>query len=109
AIGTSAGSGRNKSAGLNHAIKRAAINDQVSYDRERPRAPRLDSQKLAIPEVPHVQLTGRRSPKRAVRHSVDHHSARSADSLAAIVIERNRIFAALNQAFVDDVEHLEKR
>ena len=35
--------------------------------------------------------------------------AGTADSLAAIRVERDRIFALRDQPFVDDVEHLEER
>jgi hypothetical protein len=56
-----------------------------------------------------MQLTRRRSRERPVRNAVDDHSASAADSFAAIVIECDGFFAALDQAFVDNVEHLEKR
>src|SRR5690606_27097466 len=35
--------------------------------------------------------------------------AHAADALAAIVIERDRLFAALDELLVEDVEHLEER
>ena len=44
----------------------------------------------AVLEAAHVQLAGRRSLHRPVRHAVDHHAARSANAFATIVIERDR-------------------
>jgi hypothetical protein len=55
-----------------------------------------------------MQLASSSSSERPVSNSVDHHSARSADSFPAIVIEGDWVFAPLDQAFVDHVEHLEK-
>jgi hypothetical protein len=45
----------------------------------------------------------------AVGAAVDDEPARAADPLAAVVVERDRLLALLDQALVDDVEHLEKR
>jgi hypothetical protein len=56
----------------------------------------------------HVKLTGSRSAHWSVSDSIDHHSARSADALAAIVLEVNRLIALLDQLLVDDVEHFEE-
>jgi hypothetical protein len=94
---------------LNDSIKRAAVDDQVFDHRKRARAPGLDRYRLTVAEVSHVQLASSGGLKRPVRDSVDDHPARPADALPAIVIEGDRLFAALDQAFVHDVEHLEKR
>ncbi len=42
-------------------------------------------------------------------HAVDQETARPADALAAIVVEGHRLFAAADQLFVEDVEHLQER
>ena len=41
-----------------------------------------------------MQLAGRRPAARAVRQAVDHHAAGAADSLAAVVVEGDRLLAA---------------
>jgi hypothetical protein len=73
------------------------------------RAPRLDVDRRAVGEAAHVELTGRRALHRPVRDAVDHHAARTADPLAAVVVEGDRLFLLADQRFVDDVEHLKER
>ena len=72
-------------------------------------APRLDRDLVAVAELAHVQLAGRGALARAVRAPVDHHPARAADALAAVVVERDRLLAVGDEPLVDDVEHLEER
>src|SRR5262249_14961519 len=43
-----------------------------------------------------------------VRNPIDHQAARPANSLTAVVVERDRLFAAPRQVFIDDVEHLQE-
>ena len=43
-----------------------------------------------------------------MRDPVDDHAAGPADALSAVVIERDRFFAAFDQALIDDVEHFQK-
>ena len=45
----------------------------------------------------------------SVRATIDVYSAGTANALAAIVVEVDRFGALVDQALVDDVEHLEKR
>ena len=40
--------------------------------------------------------------------SIDHEPARAANSLAAIVIESDRIFTLCHELFVEHIEHLQK-
>ena len=47
---------RGVAAGLDDAVEGAAIDDQVLEHREGPRAPRLDDDRVAVLEAPHVQL-----------------------------------------------------
>ena len=47
----------------------------------------------AVFEMTHRQLANRRRGQRPVRHAVDHEAARSANALAAIVLERYRLLA----------------
>ena len=60
-------------------------------------------------EAAHVELAGGRPVARAVRPAVDDDAAGAADALAAVVVEGDRVLALLDQALVDDVEHLEER
>ena len=45
---------------------------------------------------------------RPVRLAVDHEAARAADPLAAVVLEGDRLLAALGELLVEDVQHLEE-
>ena len=65
--------------------------------------------RIAVLEEAHVELAHGRAAPRAVGHAVDQETARAADALAAIVIEGHRLFAAADQLFVEDVEHLQER
>ena len=62
-----------------------------------------------LAERTQVQLARGRGALRPMGPAVDHHAARPADSLAAIVVERDRLLAAPEQLLVQDVEQLEKR
>ena len=59
--------------------------------------------------MPHVQLANRRPLEPSVRLSIDHEAAHPANPFAAIVVERNRILALLDQALVQHIQHLQKR
>ena len=96
-------------AGGDDAIERAAIDDQILDDREGPGAPRLDRDGVAVLEPAHVQLADGRAAIGPVRDAVDHQAAHAADAFAAVRVERDRVLALLDQPFVHDVEHLEKR
>jgi hypothetical protein len=41
--------------------------------------------------------------------AVDHHATRAANPLAAVVVDRDRLLPTLDEALVEDVQHLEKR
>ncbi len=71
--------------------------------------PRLEGQGIAVLEETHVELADGGAPARAMGHAVDQETARPADALAAIVVEGHRLFAAADQLFVQDVEHLQER
>ena len=45
----------------------------------------------------------------SVRAAVDIQAAHPTDSLAAIVIEMNRVFAFWDEAFVQNIQHLQER
>src|SRR6267378_1936315 len=75
----------------------------------RSNAPRSDPQLGAIGEGAHVQLACSGGALRPVRAAVDHHAARPANPLAAVVVERDRLVLAREQLLVEYVEHLEER
>ena len=99
----------NEAAGGDHAVERAAVHHQVLDHRERARAPRLQVQLVAVLEVAHVKLAERGAGLRPVRDAVDHAAAHAADALAAIVVERHRLFALGDEVLVEHVEHFEER
>ena len=89
--------------------KARAIDDQIADDGKGAGPPRLDDDRVAVVESPHVELAGRRLARRAVGLAVDHHAAGAANPLAAIVVERDRLLPVLDQLLVEHVEHLQKR
>ena len=88
--------------------KARPVGDQVLEDGEGPRAERLDRDHVAVLEAAHVRLAARHAAVRAVGLAVDHERAGAADSLAAVVRERDRLLALRGQLVVHDVEHLEE-
>ena len=46
---------------------------------------------------------------RAMGRSVDHTAAHAADAFPAIIVEFNRFFAVQGQAFIDHIQHFQKR
>src|SRR5579883_2175797 len=83
--------------------------DELYLEPWRARAPRLEVQLVTVLEVPHVELAERGAGQRPVRDSIDHAAAHAANALAAIVVERHRVFAFGDQVLVEHVEHFEKR
>src|SRR5207344_650446 len=63
----------------------------------------------AVVELAHVQLARGGAELGAVRAPVDHHRTGSADPLAAVVVEGDRLAALPEQTLVEHVEHLEER
>ena len=109
AIGSAAGVDGNESAGLDDAIESGAAGGQVFDDRESLGAPGLDRDRLAIFEMAHVKLAGGGAAVSPVRNAVNDQRAHAADAFAAVRIERNRLPALLEEAFVDHVEHFQER
>src|SRR5262249_47755416 len=63
---------------------------------------------LSVVERAQVQLARRGLVLGPVRAPVDHDAAAAADTLATVVIERDRLLSLRQQRFVQDVEQLEK-
>ena len=107
-VGGGAAVGADEAAGGDHAIERRAIDAEVLDHGERVGAPRLDPDLVVVLEEPHVQLARGGGALTAVRATVDHQRAAAADAFAAVVIERDRLFARRDELLVEDVEHLEE-
>ena len=90
------------------AVERASIDHEILDDRKRLCAPGLDRDGVAVLEPPHVKLTHGRAAIRSVRNAVHDEAAHPADAFAAIGIECDGVFAALDEPLVDDVEHLKE-
>ena len=100
---------RDVAAGGDDAVERAAVHHQVLDHREGLGAPGLQVQFVAVLEVAHVELAHGGGGQRAMRDAIDHEAAGAADALAAIVLERDGLFAFFDQLFVEHVQHFEER
>ena len=114
-------SDRDESAGLKDLVERAAVNNQVLDYRETSASERLHGDGSAILEVTHEELAGGHVIVRTVRAAVDEQRAGTADTLAAVVVERHRtaalaasvngywIVTLTDQLLIEDVKHFEER
>ena len=93
---------------LLNAIKSTAIDHEVFDDGEGFGAEWLDPNGVSVTEFAHVKLAGRGGFFRAVSDAVDGHGAHAADAFTAIMVKGHGIAAILNQAFIDDVHHLQE-
>ena len=93
--------------GLNDAVEGATVHDQVLDDREGLGPPRLHRDGVTVLEAAHVQLAGG-GDLGAVRLTVDHHTTGTADALAAVVVESDRVLVLERELLVEHVEHLEE-
>ncbi len=98
----------NKPTGLNDAVERAPIHNEIFNQRKCFCAPRLNRDSLPILEMSHVKLAGSRAALAAMRDSVDDERTHTANAFAAIRVERNRLLSALDQSLVHHVEHFQK-
>ncbi len=95
-------------ARLDHPVEGAAVDDEVFDHRERPRPPGLDVDHVTVVKAAHVQLTGRRGSLGTVGNAIDNQPAGAADTFAAVVVERDRLFVAEGESFVQHVEDLKE-
>ena len=115
------GSDRDESASLKDLVERAAVNDQILDDRETSASERLHGDGSAILEVTHEELAGGHMIVRTVSAAVNEQRAGTADTLAAVVVERHRtaalaasvngywIVTLTDQLLIEDVKHFEER
>src|SRR6267378_1677801 len=71
-IGRPTGIYRDEAPGLDDAIKRGAIRDQVPNNWKRLSAPWLDGDGFPVLEMPHVKLAGGGTALAAMRDTIDH-------------------------------------
>ena len=96
-------------AGLDDLVESGTIDHAVLDDGETGRAPGLYGDGFAIAELTHVELAGCGAAlSLAVRCAVDVERAHTADTLAAVVVEDERLLAGYDEFLVHDVEGLEE-
>jgi len=93
---------------LDDPVERRSIHDQIADDGKGGRTPRLEGERVPVLEEAHGELADGGAAPAPVRHAVDEKSARSADPLAAVVLEGDGRFIAAEELFVELVEHLEE-
>ena len=108
AVGGAAGGNGDEAAGGDDAVERAAVHGEILDDGKGLGAPGLEVDLVAVFEVAHVELADGGALEAAVGFAVDHDAAHAADAFAAIVVEGDGIFALLDEALVEDVEHFEE-
>ena len=72
-------------------------------------APRLNGDRVTIVKLTHVELAGGDGAVRTVRMAVDIHRAHTAYTLAAVVVEGDRILVLADELLVEDIHHLQER
>lgn len=114
-------SDRDESASLKNLVKGTAVYNQVLDYRETGASERLNGDGSAILEVTHKELAGGHVIVRTVSATVNEQRAGTADTLAAVVVERNRtaalaasvngyrIVTLTDQLLIEDVKHFEER
>ena len=108
AIDGRAGADVDVATGGDDAVEGSAVRDEIFDDGKRIGAKGLDPDGIAVTEFPHMYLASGNPSVLGVRDAVDGEGAGTADALAAIVVEVNRVVALLDDALVDDVEHFQK-
>lgn len=99
---------RHIAAGLLDLVERVTVYHEVLDNRESCRTPGLYGDGLAVSETTHIELAGGRAGGGTVGMSVDIERAHAADTLAAVVVEHNRLLAFLDKSLVENVESLEE-
>ena len=94
---------------LDNLVESSTIHHTVLDDGECSRTPRLDSNHIAIVETTHVELASSSAALGlSVGRTIDIERAHTADSLAAVVVEHERLLALIDEFLVHDVEHLKE-
>ena len=94
---------------LYNLVESGAVHHEVADDGERLGTPRLNPDFVAIIEMTHVELARRHAVVVAVRTTVDVETTHTANTLAAVVVETDRVSdMVVGQFLVEDVKHLEE-
>ena len=107
-IGCRAGADADETTGADDAVERRTVGNEVLDDWEGVSAEGLDVDCFSIGELTHVELTSGGAALFRMGDAIDRHGAHAADSFAAVVVEMNGIVAVLDEAFVDDIDHLQE-
>jgi hypothetical protein len=89
AVGRAARSHGDEAAGLDDAVERAAVDDEIADDRECSGTERLDRDLCSLGEGAEGQLARGRELSTTMRMTVHDHAAGSADPFAAVAVERD--------------------
>ena len=106
------GTDGDESTGLEDLVKRTSVDHKVLDDREGGASPRLHSDSSSVLEMTHEQLTGGNMVVRAVGASVNIEGTSTADTLAAVMVERYRttaLAALADKLLIQNIKHLEER
>ena len=115
------GTDGDESAGLEDLVKRTSVDHKVLDDREGGASPRLHSDSSSVLEMTHEQLTGGNMVVRAVGASVNIEGTSTADTLAAVMVERyrtaalaaaldrDRVATLADKLLIQNIKHLEER
>ena len=91
-------------------IECRTVDHEVADDWEGLSAPWLNPDLVTILELTHMKLARGDAVVVAMRSAVDIQAAHSAYALATVVIEAHRMrYAVVDEALIEDVEHLQKR
>ena len=116
-----AGTYGDESSSLEYLIERTTIDYEILDNGECGTAERLYCNSSTVLEVAHKELTGCNVVVRTVGTAVDIQRTSSADTLTAVVVERNRTAALASSLYsyrvatfpdkllIEDIEHLEER
>ena len=111
----------NKSAGLKDLVERRTVYDEVLDHRKSRTSPRLHRNGSTVFEMTHKQLAGSYMIVRTMGTAVDVKGAGTADTLATVVVKRDRtatlasfldrngIDTFPDQLLIENIEHLEER
>lgn len=98
-----------ETTGLLDTVEGGTVHHEVLQHGESAGAEGLDPDGVARAELTHVELTGGGGLLRAVWDTIDLHGAGAADTLAAVMIERDGILSLRNKPLIDDVHHFQER
>ena len=103
------GADRDETTGLENLIEGLAIHNEVLDDREGGTTPRLHGDRGTRLKMTHEQLAGGHLVIRTMGAAVHLQGAGAADTLAAVVVESDRLHTLADELVIQDVQHLQER